>query len=199
MNDIKLSRNDVLIDCQRSMRYHMARAQHYHWLSRLIQFTVLTFSASGVLNPIHEFFSGQTLLWIFAIVSILTIAGLVFNLSDKHYLHGSLYSSFSIFAGEIESTPNADQETLSRWTSRLYLLYAKEPPTHRALSVVCANQVTVALGGDSDYMVKLTWFQRRFCNIFTFKNTDFQNERQRRQKELKKQNNSVHPDSVPTV
>ncbi len=175
-----LSRDDLLTDCERSMRYHQARTQFFNSLHLLIQFIVFAIASASVVRLAESFLAeGQTLLW--AVVSLLALFSLVYNPAAKSSLHKSLYRGFVMLAGEIVAAPDSDEAKLSEWTKRIHGLYAEEPPVYRALLAHCDNQVTIALDADKGYFVDLRWHHRLLRNLIPFQGTEFPNRNQAHQ------------------
>ncbi len=173
-----LSRDDLLTDCERSMRYHQARARFFNTVHLLIQFIVFAIASASVLRWVDSWFAGQDTLWLWAIISLLALSSLVYNPAKKYALHKSLYHGFTLLNGTILATPNADEATLAGWTKNIYALYADEPPVYRALHAHCANQIVIALGADKGYFVDLSWYHRLLRNFVPFQGTEFLNRNQ---------------------
>ena len=174
-----LSRNDLLTDCERSMRYHQARARFYNNTHLLIQFLVFALATASVSRLLDTLLTGQVLLWFLAAIGLLALFSLVYNPAEKAGLHKSLYRGFTMLNGTIFATPDADETTLSEWTKTIYGLYAEEPPVYRALLAHCDNQVAIALNKVNEgYFVDLRWNHRLFRNLWSFQGTEFPNRNQ---------------------
>lgn len=169
-----LSFDDLLTDCERSMRYHQARTHFYSRLHLFIQFIIFAFANVSVYKLISS--SPTTALWLFAAISLLALFNLVYNPAEKLALHKSLYRSFVTLYSTIISTTEADEKTLADWNKAIYMLYADEPPVYRALLAHCDNQVVIALGAEQQkYFVDLRWYHILFRNFLTFQESDFFN------------------------
>lgn len=172
------TRDDLLTDCERSMRYHQARARFFNALHLFILFVVFTIASANVLRLIETVFPELVISVFWAVVSVLALISLVYNPAAKYYLHQSLYEDFTKLSGDIASTCDPDRATLSQWTKQIHALYAKEPPTYRALHAHCGNQVVIALGAEATHLRKLRWHQRVFRNFYSFQGTVFPLEKQ---------------------
>ena len=168
-----LSRDDLLTDCERSMRYHQARARFFNTLHLFIQFIVFAIATASVLRLIESYLAEQTIPVLWAVISVLALISLVYNPADKASLHKFLYRNFTMLAGEITATPDPDEVTLSKWIWNIHVLYADEPPVYRALLAHCDNQVIIALGADKGYFVDMRWYHRLLRNLIPFQGNDF--------------------------
>lgn len=173
-----LSRDDLLTDCERSMRYHQARARFCNTLHLFIQFLVFALSSVSVYHLMVTLLDDQALRWLWAGVGLLALVSLVYNTSDKAALHKSLYRSFTMLAGTIAATPDANEAMRTEWTKSIHALYAEEPPVYRALLAHCDNQVAIALNADQGYFVDLCWHHRLLRNMIQFQGTAFPNRNQ---------------------
>ena len=174
-----LSRDDLLTDCERSMRYHQARARFFNTLHLFIQFIVFAIASASVSNLLNAVLADQSIVW--AVVSMLALFSLVGNPARKHALHQSLYRGFTILNGTILATPDADDETQARWARDIHALYADEPPVYRALLAHCDNQIAILLGADKGFFVDLRWYHRLFRNWIPFQGAELINRNQAHQ------------------
>ena len=172
------SHDDLLTDCERSMRYHQARARFFNGAHLLIQFIVFALSSVGVYNLTITFSGEYILFWILAAVSLLALFSLVYNPAEKSALHKSLYRGFTMLAGTISATPDAQENDIAEWTKSIHALYAEEPPVYRALLAHCDNQVAIYLNADSGYFVNLSWYHRLLRNLVPFQGAEFPNQNQ---------------------
>ena len=172
-----LSRDNLLTNCERSMRYHQARRRFFNSAHLGIQFLIFAFASVGVSNFIVAFLSNAHT-WMLAIISFLALASLVYGPAGKATLHASLYRGFTDLAGTIAATPDASESDRAEWTRRIHLLYGDEPPVYRALNAHCNNQMVTALDSDEGYSVDLRWYHRWLRNIIPFQGTDFRNRKQ---------------------
>ena len=179
-----LSRPDLLTDCERSVRYHQARAHFFDTLHRWIQFLVFALATASVARFIESWlsYSNVNLLWV--IVSLLALFSLVFNPVGKHTLHKSLYYRFTVLHGNVLANPDADKKMLVEWTKEIHALYADEPPVYRALLAHCDNQVAIALDADKGFFVKLNLWHRWLRNLIPFQGAEFLNQNQVDKKEV---------------
>ena len=174
-----LSRDDLLTDCERSMRYHQARARFYNNIHLLIQFLVFILASASVSRLLDTLLTGQVLLWFLAAIGLLALFSLVYNPAEKAGLHKSLYRGFTMLNGTVVATPDASQATLAEWTRTIYGLYAEEPPVYRALLAHCDNQVAIALNKVNEgYFVDLRWYHLLLRNLIPFQGTEFPNRNQ---------------------
>ena len=168
-----MSRSDLLTDCERSVRYHQARARFFDTVHRWIQFLVFALATASAARFIESWLSGSSAELLWTLVSLLALFGLVFNPVGKHTLHKSLYHRFTVLHGNVLANPDADTKVLAEWTNEIHALYADEPPVYRALLAHCENQVATALGSDKGFFVKLNWYHRWFRSLIPFQGSDF--------------------------
>ena len=174
-----LTRDDLLTDCERSMRYHQARARFFNWGHLLIQFLVFAMASVGVSRLVTTLLADQVLFGLLAIISLLALFSLVYNPAEKASLHKSLYRGFTMLNGTVAATPDADEATRAGWTKSIHALYAEEPPVYRALLAHCDNQVAIALNAvDKGYFVELRWYHRSLRNLVPFQGAEFLNRNQ---------------------
>ena len=175
-----LSHDDLLTDCERSMRYHHERARFFNKVHLFIQFLVFALASASVSRLLGTLLTDQILLWLLATIGLLALFSLVYNPADKSSIHKSLYRGFTMLNGTVAATPDPDEATLTEWTKSLHSLYAEEPPVYCALLAHCSNQVVLALGADRRYLVTLRWREKWLRNIFSFQGTEFLNQDQAR-------------------
>ncbi len=179
MNTTATTRPDLLTDCERSMRYHQARARFFNALHLFIQFIVFALASANVAHFIDFWLADDwsaTLLW--ATVGLLALFSLVFNPAGKHTLHKSLYYKFTVLYGEVMANPDVDDKMLVEWIKNIHALYAEEPPVYRALLAHCDNQVVIALDADKGFSVNLRWYHRLLRNFVPFQGSEFPNQNQ---------------------
>lgn len=175
-----LSRNDLLTDCERSMRYHQARARFFNALHLFIQFLIFAVSSVGVFQLLSAYLSEYWSIVLFAIIPTLALFSFVYNPVEKYYLHKLLHRDFTYLYGNIMSTPDAGKNTIANWTKEIMTLYENEPPVYRALLVHCENQVSIQLDKVKDgYYVDLSWHHKWFRNFCHFQSADFLNRNQK--------------------
>ena len=178
MNATKiLSCDNLLTDCERSMRYHQARRRFFNSTHLGIQFLIFAFASVGVSNLIVNLSSNAHTLTLI-IIGLLALASLVYGPAGKATLHASLYRGFTDLAGAISATPDASESDRVEWTRRIHLLYGDEPPVYRALNAHCNNQMVIVLDSDEGYFVDLHWHHRLLRNLIPFQGTDFRNRNQ---------------------
>ena len=168
-----MSRSNVLRGCQRSMRYHQARARFFDTFHRWIQFFVFALASANVAHLIDSWLADWSITLIWAIVGVLALSSLVFNPAGKHTLHNSLYRGFTLLHGKVSAYPDADDKMRGEWIEGIHALYADEPPVYRALLARCDNQVVIALGADRKYLAPLRLHHRMFYNFFPFQGYEF--------------------------
>ncbi len=173
-----MSRSDLLTDCERSVRYHQARARSFDTFHRWIQFFVFALASANVAHLIDSWLADWSITLMWAIVGVLALSSLVFNPAGKHTLHNSLYRSFTSLHGKVLAYPDADDKMLIEWTKDIHALYADEPPVYRALLAHCDNQVAIALDADKGFFVQLSWYHHWFRNLLPFQGSEFLNQSQ---------------------
>lgn len=172
-----MSRDELLTNCERSARYHQARERFFNQLHLLILFIVFSLGAANVTNLIVKYFEPSVLL-IWATVSLLALFSLVYNPAAKSTHHNSLYHRFTMLAGTIASTPDADAKIRAEWNKNIHTLYADEPPVYRALNAHCNNQTAIAMDADRGFIVDLRWYHIVLRNLIPFQGTEFLNRKQ---------------------
>lgn len=167
-------RSYLLNDCDRSIRYHQARARFLDSVHRWSQFFIFAFAMASVSDLASSLIGEDkfNMIWS-ALIGLLALLNFVFNPVEKAGLHRSLHRGFVMLAGEIDAAPNPNNITISHWKKTMHALFADEPPLYRALVAHCDNQVAIRLGVDKGHFVELNWYYRRFRNIFPFQGPKF--------------------------
>ncbi|MDA8022432.1 MAG: hypothetical protein MPK05_05560 [Gammaproteobacteria bacterium] len=173
-------RNQLLNDCERSARYHHARAGFYDAAHLRIQFFVfvVTAASASILfgRILSETLVGMLLLFA---VSLLALFSVLWNPSGKAGHHKSLHRGFITLAGIINAAENPSKAQCEEWTRAVHALFAEEPPIYRALNAHCYNQLSIKLDVVKDgYFVDLKWYHHLLRNLVHFQGGDFPIRRQ---------------------
>ena len=165
--------HDLRTNCERSARYHHARAQFLNSFHLFLQFVVFAAATVGASHLVVETFTGQMLPWLMMGISLLALFSLVLNPGEKSTRHKILYRDFIVLAGAIAAMPKPTDENLAEWEKSIHALYAKEPPVYRALHAHCGNQIVIALGAEKKYRSRLRWYHILLRHLIPFQGTDF--------------------------
>ena len=176
------SRDDLLTNCERSMRYHQARRQFCGTIRTSILLLIYAFAGVGVFTFFAMASAGAHILMMGTLVSLFVglfvLANSVDYFGSKISLHTTLYSQYTGLAGIIAAKSDASESDCEEWARRLYLLYGDEPPVYRALNSHCHNQMVIVLNAGEGYFVDLRWYHRWLRNFISFEGTIFRNRNQ---------------------
>jgi len=151
-----------------SAQYHSHRFRFLSGGHRWNMFIVVVLSTLVI--PVSAIENGvNSVQLIGGIAAILVLFELVFDIQGGRNLHHNLYKSYTLFSGDISSTPNPDENTVQRWNMRRFNLYAEEPPkTYRVLMAHVHNDLALRHGNLDDYHPITKCHHRWFMHFFTF-------------------------------
>lgn len=158
-------RTTIKVHALRNALYHGARRNFLEFASRLINFFVILGGAGAVSDAL-----GGATGW----ALLATVGGtlqLVFDFGGQGKEHAFLQRRFYDVIAEIEACPGPSDEQICKWQADLVRIYADEPPTMRALDAIAYNEAADAL--DTDWRVKVTWWQSFCRHVYPFNGTPF--------------------------
>ncbi len=156
---------DISYAVHRSRRYHAYLRDHYRSLHDGI--SVLTvFGASSaffaLLGNLTEIATGLT-----AIIGLGSLIDLLLGFGKKSELHNDLCRRFTNLAANIESW-DATPENLTKARSARVRIECDEPSIKRLVDLMADNDEAKSRGVGSEFLVPLSWWQRKFGCFFTF-------------------------------
>lgn len=173
-SELILQRDNLLSDCERSMRYHEERERFFRKWHLIVQFVALGVSGFGTYSFISNLLSAEYHAWMMLAVFLLTLFLVMFSPVDKAHLHSNLKRRFTDMAGRISAAPQPDAATVAAWTEHIHAIFADEPPVYGALEAHCDNQLAIALDNVKlGYWVDLRWYHRLLRNFVPFQGSDF--------------------------
>jgi len=151
-----------------SAQYHSHRFRFLSWVHRVTMFIVAVLSTLVI--PVSAIDNGvNSAQWFGGIAALFVLFELVFDIQGGRNQHHNLYKSFTLFSGEISSTPNPDENTVERWNMRRYNLHAEEPPkVYRVLMAHVHNDLDLRYGRLDNHRPITKLYHRWFMHIFAF-------------------------------
>ena len=140
-------RCDAKYRAELSALYHQKRERFFELADKLSKAASL-FGGSAALWKVGAQ-DGSGAIAIFAvIVTFASALSLVFGFSDRARKHAELARGFREIISEIIAKGDHDFEMKNAdgWMGQVYSLEAKEPPTLSALTVMCQNELAIAMG-----------------------------------------------------
>lgn len=155
-------------DIQRSVRYHDRRTAYFELLQRLTN--VIAILLAGVV--VMELVGATSPWWIRTLAvagALLTAGDLVIGFGRKADVHRDLKRRFIALEGQLEG--GDDLEKIRR---RRLSIEAEEPPVHRALDLLCHNEMSAAMGWDPkknpEHFSHVPWYMQMTANLFRWPN-----------------------------
>lgn len=169
MNDYKA----LLMDVQRSIRYHDRRQGFYQAILGVSQFIILMFGTATVATfgaKLGEGWPEWVRLAPSVLASALVAAMLVFRFGDKAWLHMDLKRDFIRLEQRLELMRHDHApEQVSQVQADRLAIEVREPKVLRVLDTICHNDVMRAMGYGKDDLIAVGWFQKMAAPFFDFK------------------------------
>lgn len=160
--------HSLRFDIQRSVRYHDRRAAYFERLQRITNLIAI-FLAGVVLMELAGAGSPWWVRTLAVAGAFLTSADLVIGFSRCADVHRDLKRRFIALEGKIEEI--GDSEKIRR---RRLSIEAEEPPIHRALDLLCHNEVCAAIGWEPkehpEQFYRVPWYMRMTANLYRWPN-----------------------------
>lgn len=171
MSDEKMTEYDILLmDVQRSIRYHDRRKGYYQALLGLSQFVILMFGMTTIATFGAEI-GGDWPLWVRLLPSVmastLVAVTLVYRVSDKAWLHHDLKHDFIRLEQRLERIRSSHTpEEVSEIQADRLGIEAREPKVLRVLDTICHNEIMRAMGYEQTELVEIGFIQRLVAHVF---------------------------------
>lgn len=160
----------LLMDVQRSIRYHDRRQGYYRAVLGWSQFIILLFGTATVASFGAELGKGlpkAVHLLPSVLASILVALTLVFRVSDKAWLHNDLKRDFIKLEQRLELIrPSHTPEQVSEVQAERLGIEAREPKILRVLDTLCDNDVRRSMGYEASELTPVGPVQRFFAQWF---------------------------------
>jgi hypothetical protein len=152
-------------EARKSIRYHSKRKSFFETLNH----GSIILSAVAGNSAFAALFGGYILLTKFFIfiAALSAIISATINFSKKAELHESLKHRFSDLLIKIISKPNCSNEDLVNWEIERLLIEQDEPPSLKALIVICYNEECVGQGRN-EYVRKIPKFKVLLRHFWPF-------------------------------
>ena len=170
MNDEMSDYDILLMDVQRSIRYHDRRNGFYQGCLGLFQFIILMMGTATVATFGAEIGSSLPN-WVRLLPSVLASAAvsamLVFRLGDKAWLHFDLKRDFSRLEQRLELIRSSHtQDQVSEIQAERLAIEAREPRVRRVLDTICDNELKWAMGYEKSDLAPIGFWQRWMAQFF---------------------------------
>jgi hypothetical protein len=155
-------RQELVIECLRNARYHEDRERFFSWVHKSAMFVVV---AAGTASFASLKAEPQ---WA-AIITLTGLLDLVFDISGRARLHGSLRRRFYDLPAQSE-IPTISDESLREQATRIY---GDEPPCMHAANVIAYNGAMDSFHRPRKYLYKIEWYHRLLRHVWPFASTQF--------------------------
>ena len=166
MTDLDPSLPALLFSIRRSVRYHHRRQRFFdnvhHWKTAL---ALLAGSATMVTLLPHV--DTRLPLAFAALVTVLSTLDLVWGTTLKARLHTDLARRFLELERTITLTKDPTEADLRTWAAQRLLIKAEEPPVLRVLTLLCHNEVLLAMDGPRSELYDVPGFKRLLAPFMT--------------------------------
>ncbi|MEM5534969.1 hypothetical protein WNY58_01070 [Neptuniibacter pectenicola] len=156
---------DHLFAVRRSVRYHSRRQAYFtraHHVATVINFVA---GSAAVVAALQET-DPIVLAIIAATVSAVSAVDMITGNAEKAWMHGDLKKRFINLESEQLQIDTGTNASLSDLACKRLQIEADEPPVHRALDIMCHNELARAMGFEDKDMEKLGWFKRFTAHWF---------------------------------
>ena len=171
MTDPKEEASNLLIDCDRSARYHSARGDFLNKCHKWMMVAVL-FSSSSAVVALSQWSTTVAIL-IMLVPALIGAIEVTWGFTEMVRRHESLVRRFHEVADEI-NVQGASAELVREWHSKVRVVCGEEPlSVYYALNAVCGNVAYQAAGRDPNKFQQIGRWKYRFRNWIKFKATDF--------------------------
>ncbi|UXN37814.1 hypothetical protein N8E87_04955 [Avibacterium paragallinarum] len=161
--ELENSKNDLLFDINRSIRYNAKRCRFFECLERLVNFIGLVFSSSAIYAITQENQLVATLSG--AVVAVASSLALVIGFGNKARDHRDFINDFSQLQTLLLTTKLSEQ-LINELTAKMREIDSKEPTVLIVLEQICYNEQLIAEGFSKEKCSKISWYQRLFAQIF---------------------------------
>lgn len=155
-----------LFSVRRSIRYHSKREAYYsrsHYVATVVNFVAGT---GAVIAALQNLQSPATVITLSALVSAVSAVDIISNNARKSWLHSDLRKQFINLEAQQLKLDVTSNETMPALMSKRLKIEADEPPVHRALDIICHNELITALGIDEKEKGSLPLYKKLTANWF---------------------------------
>lgn len=160
--DTHKQRWDTLWGVQRSVRYH-ARRQTFFDRWRRLTLGASLLLGSGAAAAVMGQIGHNVALGMAFTVAILSAFDLVVNTAEMARKHAELGRRFIKLEANILADDEPSKETINAWCSERLDIESDEPPTYKALNLLCENEQAIATA--TNRWVQLRWWQRMTAHV----------------------------------
>lgn len=160
--DTEEQRRNTLWGVQRSVRYHARRQIFFDRWRRVTSFLSLLLGSAAAAAVMGQIGHHVALGMGFA-VAILSAFDLVVNTAEMARKHAELGRRFIKLEASILADEDPSKETVNAWCGERLDIESDEPPTYKALNLLCENEQAIATA--TPRWVKLHWWQRLTAHI----------------------------------
>ena len=149
---------------RRSVRYHDRRIKFYDLLNRSILFINVVSGSAAVVSVLSSL--GNALVTVFAAVVAVTSAfDLAVDTGSKARLHTDLKRRFSDLEKQMNLVDVPDQEAVTKTVNMRLEIEQDEPPIHRALDILCHNELVRADGYADEHLHDVPRWKRYMAHV----------------------------------
>ncbi len=155
-----------LFSVRRSIRYHSKREAYYsrsHYVATVVNFVAGT---GAVIAALQNLESPTTVIALSALISAVSAVDIISNNARKSWLHSDLRKQFINLEAQQLRLDVTSNEILPTLMSKRLKIEAEEPPVHRALDIICHNELVIALGMNDDAKGEISIFKRLTAQWF---------------------------------
>jgi hypothetical protein len=140
------------------VRYHARRQAFFDRWRRITSATSVIFGSAAAADLLHD---GGHLLAVAAafVVAVFSAADLVVGTAEMARKHDDLRRRFIKLEAKMLANEQPDPGTVSDWCGERLDIESDEPPSYKALDLLCENEQAIATG--TKRSVRLTWWQVR--------------------------------------
>lgn len=154
-----------LFAVRRSVRYH-SRRQAYYERSHHVATVVSFVGGSGAVVAALQQVDPTVLALIAALVSAVSAIDIISRNAENAWKHADLKKRFISLESKQLKTDTTKNDSLPSLVRTRLQIESEEPPVHRALDIMCHNELLQAMGHKPDPNGKLSFFKRFTAHWF---------------------------------
>lgn len=152
-------RSDILWDVQRSVRYHARRQAFFDRWRRVTSAVGVIFGSAAAVDLLNV--GGHVVATVAAfIVAVVSAFDLVVGTGEMARRHDDLRRRFIALEAKIEALDEPTREQVAELCVERLTIEMDEPPTYRALDILCWNEQAIAT--DRAHLVRSVGGWQRF-------------------------------------
>jgi len=167
MNEEAEHWEDLVWHMRRSIRYHMRRVRFYDLWHVWTNMIGIIFGSATALTILGGLGPSYTVAASF-VVSIAFMLDLFVGTARMSRQHQGLASKFIGLQAKAEVESDHQATILHRYRAEILLIEHDEPPVLRMLNDICHNEMVIAMGYPSKYLIHIPWMKRHLANIISF-------------------------------